>query len=110
MLIDFDQLRRDTAFIDILDLTAWVANGIKGGQLRGPCPFHGSSAGSTSLSISLTKKCFQCFKCKEHGNHLEFYAKFHRIGNFADAMKMLCKELKMGIPSTDSQGREIRCP
>lgn len=63
-------------------------------QYRGGCRIHGSSPGSSSLSIRRCDGAFQCFKCKRHGSLLDLYMQVNRILNPRQAILSLCKELK----------------
>jgi DNA primase len=72
--INYERARAMVSMLDVmrlLDMRIGVSK-----RTRWPCPIHGSKKlNSRSLSISVVKKCFRCFKCDAHGNHLDLYAK-----------------------------------
>jgi len=44
-----------------------------GDELRGRCPIH-QGEGQDTFHVSLAKNAFNCFRCKAHGNVLDFVA------------------------------------
>jgi CHC2 zinc finger len=107
-LIDIGQFKADLGMIDVLRVIGWRENFRAGSQLRGPCPFHGSSPKSRSFSVSITRKCYRCFKrdCGVMGGHLDLYIAHANITNAYVA----CLELSKltGIPLTYLESREVR--
>lgn len=92
----------------VLDLLRFVPVERKGGQVRGPCPLHGSSADSRVFSVNLAKNTFQCFKCGAAGNHLDLWARATNQRLY-DAVLDLCRRLDCEIPRLNAeQGRGTR--
>jgi DNA primase len=60
------------------------------GELRGPCPIHGSSKLSKHLSVNPAKGAFKCFAstCSAHGNVLDFVAAMEKCSVRDAAMKL----------------------
>jgi hypothetical protein len=56
-------------------------------EYRGACPFL-DCTGKTSFSWSKAKNAFQCFKCKERGNVLDFVAKMESCSVRDAALKL----------------------
>ena len=70
-----------------------------GSALRGPCPIHGSSKMSTSLSVRNNR--YRCFACGVHGDVLSFTMWAERI-DFPEAVRRLAREAGLDVPSTSS--------
>ena len=73
--IDYKKLKREIAFIDVLDHYN-VQTKTKGGQAKGKCPLpaHDSGSSKQSFSVNLDRNIFQCFGCGAKGNVLDFIA------------------------------------
>ena len=96
--IDFRKVRSSISMQEVLDLLRFVPVARVGDQVRGPCPLHGSgSDGSRVFSIHLTKNTFQCFKCKQSGNHLDLWASA-TSQRLYDAGLDLCRRLGREVP------------
>jgi hypothetical protein len=67
--IDFRAVRSLVSMAEVLQLLGFEARLVRGNQLRGPCPLHGSAESSRVFSVNLAKNTFQCFKCGAAGNH-----------------------------------------
>ena len=73
--IDFRRARAEIRLAEVLTLLDYQPRQRSGGQLRGPCPVHGSrSATSRSFAAHLGKNVWQCFVCQAHGNALDLWA------------------------------------
>jgi hypothetical protein len=92
--IDFRTLRERVSMGEVLELLQYRPLWKSGSQLRGPCPIHGSSPNSRSLSVNL-RGAFQCFKCGEKGNQLDLWMKVTNLP-LREAALLLCQ--KLGIP------------
>ena len=95
--IDFNQLRNELKMEEVLSVLGFVATRRSGQQLKGPCPVHGSSASSESLSVNLEEGRYFCHKCKSHGNQLELWAAVHKQTIY-QAAQDLCRALNKEIP------------
>jgi DNA primase len=82
-----------------LQLLGFQANSTHGAQQRGPCPLHGSSAGtSRCFSANLEQHTFHCFKCGRSGNALDLWAQATGQGIY-DAAVDLCQRLGIPLPT-----------
>jgi DNA primase len=82
----------------VLELLHWSPVAEHGGQLRGPCPVHASSAPqSRSFSVNVEKHTFQCFGCKACGNQLDLYSAVTRLPLYEAALD-LCQRLGIEAP------------
>jgi DNA primase len=72
--IDFREARAGVSLAEVLELLRFEASARHGGQLRGPCPVHGSrTPGSRSFAAQLRKNAWHCFKCGAGGNALDLW-------------------------------------
>jgi DNA primase len=96
--VDFDQVRQRVSMAEVLRLLGFEPSSRRGGQLRGPCPVHGStSAGSRSFSVSLELGRYQCFRCGSRGHALELWAAARGIGLYAATLE-LCERMGIKVP------------
>ena len=97
--IDFPALRNVLSMAAVLQLLGFQANSTRGAQLRGPCPLHGSTVGtSRCFSAQLDQKMFHCFKCGRSGNALDLWS--HATQQTAyDAAIDLCRRLDVPLPT-----------
>jgi putative transposase len=105
--IDFPALRNVLNMAAVLQLLGFQANSTKGSQLRGPCPLHGSTSGtSRCFSAQLDQKIFRCFKCGRSGNALDLWSQATRQTPY-DAAIDLCRRLNVPLPtSVSNRNRE----
>jgi putative transposase len=97
--IDFDAVRAALTLAAVLQLLGFKANSTHGAQQRGPCPLHGSTAGtSRCFSANLEEHCFQCFKCGNSGNALDLWARANQLSIY-DAAIDLCQRLGIPLPT-----------
>ncbi len=97
--IDFDAVRAALTLAAVLQLLGCKANSTRGAQQRGPCPLHGSTAGtSRCFSANLDEHIFHCFKCGRSGNALDLWAQAHQL-NLYDAAVDLCQRLGIALPT-----------
>ena len=93
--LDFADIRDQLRISDVLDLLGCKLPSVSGHQLRGPCPLHGSTRGtSRCFSANTDKQVFHCFKCGCHGNALDLWAKAQRLSP-CDAALDLCQRLNL---------------
>jgi putative transposase len=96
--IDFAAVRAALTLATVLQLLGFQANSSHGAQQRGPCPLHGSTAGtSRCFSANLEQHTFHCFKCGRHGNALDLWAQASRQTPY-DAAVDLCQRLAIPLP------------
>lgn len=96
--IDFPAVRAAIAMADVLELLGFVAQRRRGRQQRGPCPLHGTSAGtSCCFSVNLDQQTFHCFKCGRSGNALDLWIAATGLTPY-DAASALCERLNIPLP------------
>lgn len=97
--IDFAAVRAAVAMANVLDLLGFQPRSCQGTQRRGPCPLHGSTAGtSRCFSANLQQHTFHCFKCGRSGNALDLWAQATRQSIY-DAARDLCQRLNIPLPT-----------
>jgi DNA primase len=80
-LVDLRQARREIRLSWVLKLLGWQPRERRGEQVRGGCPFHGStSPHSRSFSAHLGRGVWHCFRCDASGNALELWARATGLG------------------------------
>ena len=96
--VDFDVSRQRISMDDVLRLLKFEASDRQGGQLRGPCPIHGSSSSrSRSFSANLDTGRYYCHKCHSRGNQLELWAAANKLSLY-EAVVDLCHILEHEVP------------
>ena len=96
--IDFRRLKAEIEMTEVLKILDYVPTRRTGGQLRGPCPIHGStSSRSRAFSVNLQRNAFHCFKCGARGNQLDLWAAVTDLAVY-DAAIDLCERLGVEIP------------
>lgn len=97
--IDFAVIRAAVTMAAVLQLLGFRAATTCGAQQRGPCPLHGSNAGtSRCFSANLDEHTFHCFKCGRGGNALDLWAQATRQTPYAAAID-LCARLGIALPT-----------
>lgn len=97
--IDFNALRAAVSMTTVLGLLGFQARTTHGAQQRGPCPLHGSTAGtSCCFSVNLRDQIFHCFKCGRSGNALDLWSQATRQTPY-DAALDLCQRLNIPLPT-----------
>jgi hypothetical protein len=97
--IDFAAVRAAITLAAVLQLLGCQPRSSRGAQQRGPCPLHGSTAGtSRSFSANLEQHTFHCFKCGRSGNALDLWAQANRLSTY-DAAIDLCQRLNIALPT-----------
>ncbi len=82
----------------VLELLGFVAKGVTGDQLRGPCPAHSSqSLRSRSFSAHLARDVCRCFKCGFTGNQIQLWAALNKMTVY-EATVDLCQQAGVEVP------------
>jgi putative transposase len=103
--IDFAAVRAAITMTAVLQLLGFQPRSRHGAQQRGPCPLHGSTAGtSRCFSVNLEQQLFHCFKCGRRGNALDLWAHAHQLTPY-DAAIDLCQRLAITVPVVPSSQR-----
>ncbi len=104
--LDFAAVRAALTIGAVLELLgAAPAEHARGGQYRGPCPLHGSTAAtSRCFSADLDQHLFHCFKCGRSGNALDLWAQATRQSIY-DAASDLCHRLHIPLPTLPPPAR-----
>jgi len=101
--VDFRALRAQITIGQVLELLGFVATSVRGDQVRGSCPLHGStSSQSRSFSANLRKNTYRCFKCQSQGNQLDLWAAAMSQGLYEAAID-LCTKLSLDIPRVEDR-------
>jgi len=96
--IDFAAVHAALSLAAVLDLLGFQPQTTHGAQQRGPCPLHGSTAGtSRCFSANLEQHTFHCFKCGRGGNALDLWTQATRQTPY-DAALDLCQRLTIPLP------------
>jgi DNA primase len=96
--IDFREARARLRLAEVLELLGFVPAARTGGQVRGPCPVHGSRApASRAFAAHLGKNVWHCFRCGAGGNALDLWAAVTRQELHA-AVRDLCTRLGREVP------------
>jgi hypothetical protein len=104
--IDFAAVRANVTITAVLDLLSFQPRPTHGAQLRGPCPLHGSTAGtSRCFSVHTSDQNFHCFQCGRSGNALDLWAHATRRSPYDSALD-LCQRLNIPVPMLSSRNRE----
>jgi putative transposase len=97
--IDFAAVRAAITIAAVLQLLGFRPHTTHGAQQRGPCPLHGSTAGtSRCFSVNLEQHTCHCFKCGRGGNALDLWAAATRQCPY-DAAIDLCQRLNIPLPT-----------
>jgi putative transposase len=93
--IDFEAVKALVTITAVLSLLGITPSQT---QHRGPCPLHGSTAGtSRCFSANLEKNIFHCFKCGRRGNALDLWSAATHQTPY-DAALDLCARLALPLP------------
>jgi transposase InsO family protein len=96
--VDFAAVRAVVTMAAVLNLLGFQPGSTHGAQQRGPCPLHGSTAGTARcFSVNLEQQTFHCFKCGRSGNALDLWAHATGQGPY-DAALDLCSRLGIPVP------------
>ena len=82
----------------VLERLGFVARGVTGDQLRGPCAVHRSrSPRSRSFSVHLGRDVCRCFQCGFVGNQIQRWAALHQMTVYEAAVD-LCRRAGVEVP------------
>jgi DNA primase len=96
--VNFAVVRERVAIADVLRLLHFAPVSVRGDQLRGPCPVHGSRGPhSRSFSVNVRLGRYRCFRCGSHGNALELWAAVRQT-TLPTAAIELCELLGIDVP------------
>jgi hypothetical protein len=96
--IDFNAVRAAVRITAVLGLLGFQARSTHGAQQRGPCPLHGSTAGtSRCFSVNTSDQIFRCFKCGRSGNALDLWVHVTQQAPYNAALD-LCQRLNIPLP------------
>jgi DNA primase len=99
--VDFQTLRSRVSIEQVLHLLDFVSTEVRGDQVRGGCPIHGSARSySRSFSANFRKNTFRCFKCQRQGNQLDLWAAATGQSLY-DAAIDLCAKLSLPVPRVE---------
>jgi putative transposase len=103
--IDFAAVRAAVNMAAVLQLLGFQAHTTHGAQQRGPCPLHGSTAGtSRCFSANVDQNLFHCFKCGRSGNALDLWAQATKQTPY-DAAIDLCHRFGIPLPTPPQPSR-----
>ena len=79
--IDYRDLCHRLDIIEVLAWMDWHANAQRGEFLRGNCPLCGKaeSRQGREFSVHRPRKLFYCFRCKQGGNLLDLWSRYHQV-------------------------------
>ena len=96
--VHYSEVQLRVPMARVLELLGFVAHSVRGDQLRGPCPVHGSqSPQSRSFSVHLGRDVCRCFKCGFVGNQIQLWAALKRMTVY-EATVDLCQQAGVEVP------------
>ena len=96
--VDYGAVRERISMTRVLELLEFHPCRVRGNQLRGLCPVHGSEdRKSTTFSVNLAKNAFRCFKCGARGNQIDLWAAAKKMSLYQASLD-LCDRLAMKVP------------
>ncbi|MGC9371660.1 MAG: CHC2 zinc finger domain-containing protein [Paracoccaceae bacterium] len=96
--VDFAWVQACVPMAQVLERMGFVPRKVRGDQLRGPCPVHGSkSPRSRSFSVHLRKGLCHCHRCGFGGNQIQLWAKWRGLGVYEAAID-LCRQARIEVP------------
>jgi DNA primase len=96
--VDYKAVQSHIPMARVLEWVGFVAQGVTGDQLRGPCPVHRSqSPRSRSFSVHLARDVCRCFKCGFAGNQIHLWAAQKGITVYEAAVD-LCQQAGLEVP------------
>lgn len=98
--VDLLAVRQLVPIQDALEFYGWrpvVCWGVRG-TWRGPCPIHHSeSPRSRTFQVQPARGVFRCWKCGEHGDVIQLWARLHRLTTYQAALH-LCAAFGRRVP------------
>ena len=96
--VNFPAVQSLVPMAKVLELIGFVATGVRGDQLHGPCPIHRSkSPRSRSFSVHRTKGVCKCHRCGFSGNQIQLWAELHGKTVYEAAVD-LCRQAGVEVP------------
>ena len=96
--VDYKTVQSRVPMARVLELLGFVARGVSGDQLRGPCPVHRSqSPRSRSFSVHPAREVCRCFKCGFAGNQIQLWAALNKMTVYEAAID-LCRRADVEVP------------
>ena len=96
--VDYREVQSRVPMGKVLDWLGFVANGVRGEQVRGPCPVHRSNCRrSRSFSAHLGREVCRCFRCGFAGNQIQLWAERQEITVYEAAVD-LCRRAGVEVP------------
>ena len=90
-------MRAAIAMRDVVALIDFVPTVVRGDQLRGPCPLHGSKNPKHEFVDQSCQERVRCFRCGAAGNHLDLWVAVTKLP-FYEAAEELCRRLDLAVP------------
>jgi DNA primase len=96
--VDYRAVQSRVPMAQVLDWLEFVACGVRGEQLRGPCPVHRSQfPRSRSFSVHLAREVCRCFRCGFAGNQIQLWAARKDMTVYEAAVD-LCRQAGVEVP------------
>jgi len=96
--VDYREVQSRVPMGKVLEWLGFIACGVRGEQLRGPCPVHGSrSPRSRSFSVHRGWEVCRCFRCGFTGNQIQLWAAVKEITVYRAAVD-LCRQAGVEVP------------
>ena len=96
--VDYKAVQSRVPLARVLELLGFIASGVRGDQLRGPCPVHRSqSPRSRSFSVHLGREVCRCFKCGFAGTQMQLWAALNKMTVYEAAVD-LCRRADVEVP------------
>ncbi len=96
--VDYRAVQSRVPMAKVLKWLGFAACGVRGEQLRGPCPVHRSqSPRSRSFSVHLGREVCRCFRCGFTGNQIQLWAEWKEMTVYEAAVD-LCRQAGEEVP------------
>jgi DNA primase len=96
--VDYRAVQSRVPMAQVLDWLEFVACGVRGEQLRGPCPVHRAQfPRSRSFSVPLAREVCRCFRCGFAGNQIQLWAARKDMTVYEAAVD-LCRQAGVEVP------------
>lgn len=100
--VNFEKVREQVSLSDVLRLLDFEPTSVRGDQVRGRCPLHGTSEDGDrgrghAFSANVRLGRYRCFKCGSRGHALELWCSARQISLFAGTIE-LCELLDVEVP------------
>jgi len=96
--VDYREVQSRVPMVEVLEWLGFVACTVRGQQLRGACPIHGSPwPRSRSFSVHLGREVCHCFRCGFAGNQIQLWAEWKEMSLYEAAVD-LCRQAGKEVP------------